>query len=52
MSDLLATAGGTGTTADDMTEDFYNRYRAGAEEDDVHSPTVVRSGGQLEDDTF
>lgn len=52
MSDLLATAGGTGTTADDdMTEDFYNRYRAGAEEDE-HSPTVVRSGGQLEDDTF
>ncbi|PCH07296.1 DASH complex, subunit Ask1 [Penicillium occitanis (nom. inval.)] len=51
VSDLLATAGGTGTTADDMTEDFYNRYRAGAEEDE-HSPTVVRSGGRLEDDTF
>lgn len=51
MSGLLATAGGTGTTADDMTEEFYNRYRAGAEEDE-HSPTVVRSGGRLEDDTF
>lgn len=36
-----------------MTEDFYNRYRrAGAEEEDEHSPTVVRSGGRLEDDTF
>jgi DASH complex subunit ASK1 len=51
VSDLLATAGGTGTTVDDMTEDFYNRYRAGTEEDE-HSPTVVRSGGRLEDDTF
>lgn len=51
MSDLLATAGGTGTTADDMTDDFYGKYRAGAEEDE-HSPTVVRSGGRLEDDTF
>lgn len=51
MSDLLATAGGTGTTADDMTDDFYSKYRAGAEEDE-HSPTVVRSGGRLEDDTF
>ena len=51
MSDLLATAGGTGTTSDDMTEEFYHRYRAGADEDE-HSPTVVRSGGRLEDDTF
>ncbi|QGA15325.1 hypothetical protein EYB26_002982 [Talaromyces marneffei] len=51
VSDLLATAGGTGTTSDDMTEDFYNRYRAGVDEDE-HSPTVVRSGGRLEDDTF
>ncbi|EED21615.1 conserved hypothetical protein [Talaromyces stipitatus ATCC 10500] len=51
VSDLLATAGGgTGTTSDDMTDDFYNKYRAVADEE--HSPTVVRSGGRLEDDTF
>lgn len=51
VSDLLATAGGTGTTMDDdMTGEYYNnKYRVDEEE---YSPTVVRSGGKLEDETF
>ncbi|KAH8698410.1 DASH complex subunit Ask1-domain-containing protein [Talaromyces proteolyticus] len=50
VEDLLATAGGTGTTADDLTGGYEVPHRTG--EDEEYSPTVVRSGARLEDDTF
>lgn len=67
VSDLLATAGGDGHSSssainedeevyDDSVElaghSYYSKYGGGAPGGEEHSPTIVRSGGRLEDDTF